>query len=157
MRRNLRAPSALILVCLGCIGTFACTSERDRACAELLKSKLEGDSTAEVGASRRTYFSETLETCLLVEESRIRVNTRIRDLSGDFLQRMPLFYCDRDGVDAGIIDSIRVRRGNVWTVPFHQWSDDGAGGPPRALKSPPKPFTGEDCAAALRKYLAQVE
>ena len=134
-----------------------CGSERNRACAALLTSELARDSTPSATVSRRTFYSPALETCILVEESRTGVDMSIDDLSNSFLHWGKLFHCDRDGVDAAILDSVRSYRGSVFTVRYDRWLDDGAGGPPRALKTPSQPFTAARCRDALNKYLAKVE
>lgn len=134
-----------------------CGSERDRACAALLKAELARDSTRSATASRRTFYSTKLETCIVVEESRTSVDVSIDDLSDSFLEWGKLFHCDRDGVDAAILDSVRAYRGSVFTISYDRWLDDGAGGPPRALKTPSEPFTGARCREALNRYLVRVE
>lgn len=138
-------------------GIVGCSSERDQACAALLKSKLAQDSARAAPTSRRTFYSTKLETCILVEESLIDVETVVDDLSDSFLQWGNLFHCDRDGVDAAILDSVRAYHGIVDNVPYSQWLDDGAGGAPRTLKSPSRPYSASACREALNKYLARVE
>jgi hypothetical protein len=134
----------------------ACASKRDAACSDLLKAQLKTDSTAEVSAKRQTFFSTKLETCILVEEDLTRVGFVIDDMTDDFIRTSVLFNCDRDGVDAAILDSVRAHQGYVWELPYAQYLDDGAGGPPRAIKTPAKPYSTAMCRAALDKFLVQV-
>lgn len=81
----------------------------------------------------------------------------VDDLSDSFLQTMKLFHCDRAGVDAVILDSVRAHQGNVWTVKYDQWLSDGAGGAPRAMRTPREPFTEAKCKVAMETFLASIK
>lgn len=154
--RRVQVPLGIIAVTF-CALTWACGSERDRACAELAKAESAKDSTPAGTVARRTFWSATLETCIQVRESRTGVDFVVDDLSDNFLQTMVLFECDRAGVDAAILDSVRAHHGDVWTLKYDHWLTNGEGGPPRTLLTPAEPYTDAKCRAAMTKFLAAIE
>ncbi|MCA1807814.1 MAG: hypothetical protein LC687_08220, partial [Actinobacteria bacterium] len=64
-----------------------------------------------------------------------------------------LLHCDPDGVDSVIVEQVRKYRGDIWNVTYSEWLDDGYGGPPRALKTPARPYTREQCTTVYKKWM----
>lgn len=155
IRPSLYAVGSGFLLVLA-LASGACRSERDDACRILLADKVGSDSLPAGLFGRRTFYSRTLETCVLVEESRTGVDMRVDDLSDDFLSAMALFHCDRQGVDAAIIDSVRAHRGDMWSVTVDRWLHDGRGGLPRVLRAPVSPYSEPMCREALQAFLASI-
>jgi len=102
------------------------------------------------------FFSQSLETCILVEESTVGVSVSVRDLSQNFISTWNLFQCGRAGVSAAIVDSVRAHGGMMDAVEYSRWLTDGSGGPPSTLKAPDEPFDRAACSAALERYLASI-
>jgi hypothetical protein len=144
-----------VALALSWIFVGGCSSEQTAACHELLAQRL-GQEASSASATHRAFYSKTLETCVMVEESLVGIDFVVDDISDSFLQGSYLFHCDRSGVDAAIIDSVRAYQGNVLSVKYSSWLDDGAGNVPRTMKASAVPYTGDKCRAALTKFLATI-
>jgi hypothetical protein len=67
-----------------------------------------------------------------------------------------LFHCDHDGVDNVILEKARSLRGRVFKEKYSEYLDDGRGGPPRTLQTPPKAYAREDCRRAFNMKAAEL-
>jgi hypothetical protein len=109
-----------------------------------------------------TRYSAKLSTCIVVARRKTGNERLVSDMTNDFIRvgvsesKQGLFFCDSSGADVAKIDAIRKRNGVVDTVPYSEWLDNGEGGPPRTLKTPPKPYSSERCEDLLKKFLADL-
>jgi len=130
-----------------------CADEKQRVCNDLgnqhVKS-MKKEFTARNYTNLRTQdlYSPAIDACIHIEESIVGVNVEIRDTSN----YDTLLYCDENGADSVIISKVREHRRVVFNKP--EWYDDGFGGPPRAVKTPDRPYTREQCARVLEKWVA---
>ena len=104
------------------------------------------------------FYSEKVDSCILIERTLVGVEVNIRDLSKSIIidggkNFNILLHCDIDGADSVILDNVRSLKGRVFNVSYKEWVDDGYGGAPRALKAPDKPYTKKDCDLILQKWL----
>ena len=67
-----------------------------------------------------------------------------------------LFDCSGDGVNNAVLSKVAEFHGDVADKNYPLWMDDGAGGPPATIKTPPKPFTRSDCERATAKKLEEL-
>jgi hypothetical protein len=138
-----------------------CADERQRVCHDLgnqhinrMKEEFKQNYT---NLRTQDFYSPAIDACIHVEESIVGVNVEIRDTSNSLLKdglHNLLLHCDEDGADSVIISKVREHRGAMFEVPFVEWLDDGFGGPPRTLKTPDRPYTREQCARVLKKWVA---
>jgi hypothetical protein len=108
------------------------------------------------------FYSHKIDSCILIEKKLVGVEVRIRDLSKSIIRDggsnfNMLLYCDIDGADSVILDKVSSLRGRVFNVSYSEWLDDGFGGQPRALKTPEKPYTKQDCELVLNKWLSSLK
>jgi hypothetical protein len=106
-----------------------------------------------------SFYSKKVDSCILIEKKLVGVEVHIRDLSKTIILDGPknfnmLLDCNIDGADSAVLDKVRLLKGRVWYVTYKEWLDDGFGGPPKALKTPVKPYTKNDCYSALQKWLS---
>ena len=106
-----------------------------------------------------SFYSEKVDSCILIEKKLVGVSLHIRDLSKSIIldggkNFNVLLHCDVDGADSVVLDKVRLLKGRVWNVSFKEWLDDGFGGLPRALKTPEKPYTKKDCELVLQKWIS---
>jgi hypothetical protein len=137
-----------------------CADERQRVCNDLGNQHINRmkEEFKQNYANLRTqdFYSPAIEACIQIEESIVGVNVEIRDNSNSLLKGPSnlLLHCDVDGADSVIISMVREHRGAMFEVPFVEWLDDGFGGPPRTLKTPDRPYTREQSARVLDKWVA---
>jgi hypothetical protein len=138
-----------------------CTDERQRVCHDLgnqhinrMKEEFKQNYT---NLRTQDFYSPAIDACIHVEESIVGVNVEIRDTSNGLLKdglHNVLLHCDEDGANSVIIGKVREHGGAMFEVPYVEWLDDGFGGPPRTLKTPDRPYTREQCARVLKKWVA---
>jgi hypothetical protein len=140
-------------------------SERDKACEEFglqHRKKLRQDDNS---VAFTDFYSEKLDTCVETRESQVENLFAVVDISRGFMKgglNLPgdmgqgLFDCDSAGVDHVLIEKVRDHRGYVWELPYTQYMDDFAGGPPRTQKSAPRMFTRKDCEEWFQKELSEL-
>lgn len=107
------------------------------------------------------FVSEKLDTCIHIEVRLFGAEVMVRDMTEAVLKngtgRFPplLLHCDESGVDEANIEAVRTHGGTMTDVPFDEWLTDGQGGLPRTLRTPEKPYTRDDCEAALGRWMAK--
>lgn len=145
----------------------ATDDKRDQSC-KLYRTRLveEHPFLGEEDDFRRieVFYSRRLATCLAASESLIRNEFLIRDISRGFLRPSVgdpiitpgVFDCSSDGVNNVLIEAVEKRGGYVFTVPYSEWMDDFAGGPPATIRTPARKFTREECEILFRTKLKEV-
>jgi hypothetical protein len=68
-----------------------------------------------------------------------------------------LFDCSNDGVNNAILSKVAEFHGDVADKNYPLWMDDGAGGPSATMKTPPKPYTRNDCERLTEKKLEELK
>lgn len=122
-----------------------------------------------------TFYSSKLNTCVQTRVDELDNVFLIRDISRNFIKDNleggavtqavnyygkvvnNLFFCDEDGVDNTLLDVVRAHDGYVALVPYKEKLDDFNGGPPRAVKTPDKKFTKDDCGKLFEKKLEEIK
>lgn len=96
-----------------------------------------------------------MDMCVQTAEAPVGVFFEVADVSNSVLKTGTnlLLHCDEHGADSVILEAVREHRGDLFTVPFSDWLDDGFGGPPRTLKMPPRPYTRPDGDRVFQKWL----
>ena len=146
------------MVVLLSVVACGCVDERHRVCVDLgnqhvdrMKNEFK-QSYANIRSA--DFYSPAIDACIHTEESIVGVDVRIIDTSNGLLKGVHnLLHCDESGADSVIISAVRSRGGAVFTVPYREWLDDGFGGPPRALKTPDRPYTREQCRRVFDKWI----
>src|SRR4051794_30727023 len=96
------------------------------------------------------FFSATIGGCVVTAFDDLKNDWFIYDIHNSLLRDgKALFHCDRSGVDNVVLEKARALHGYVFNENYSKWLDDGRGGPPRTLKTPPQPYTREDCWRAF--------
>jgi hypothetical protein len=67
-----------------------------------------------------------------------------------------LFDCSSDGVNNAILSKVMEFHGDVSDKNYSLWLDNGEGGPPATIKTPPKPYTRTDCERLTAKKLEEL-
>jgi hypothetical protein len=68
-----------------------------------------------------------------------------------------LFDCSSDGVNNAVLSKVEELRGDVADKNYSLWLDDGVGGPPATMKTPPKKLTRSDCERATAIKLEELK
>jgi hypothetical protein len=68
-----------------------------------------------------------------------------------------LFDCSSDGVNNAILSKVMEFHGDVSDKNYSLWLDNGEGGPPATIKTPPKPYTRTDCERLTAKKLEELK
>jgi hypothetical protein len=68
-----------------------------------------------------------------------------------------IFTCDQSGVDNVVVEKVEKLHGDVGQKKYDEYMDDGAGGQPRAIKTPAKPYTPEQCQRAMDVKIAELK
>jgi len=119
------------------------------------------------------FYSPVLDACIHAEIAEVGVYANIRDLSHTFFRFDPvqacfrmlsvggpclppeenLLECDRNGANSVLVDKVRQYRGDVDTLNYAKWMDDGSGGLPRAVKTPETPYTKAQCILLYDRWI----
>jgi hypothetical protein len=67
-----------------------------------------------------------------------------------------LLSCDQDGANSVILSKVRDLRGYVYNAHYSVYLDDGFGGLPATLKTPPAPYTKGQCRKVFDKWIADL-
>jgi hypothetical protein len=156
---SMKYVSALLLVISG--GAFAATPQQD-VCKKMGKSFISGraeSGTDYINIQTRTEYSEALDACLHIEIAVIGVHVTIRDLSRTLIRDGPVWYnflmsCNVDGANSVRLDKLNTLKGILWNEHYSEYLDDGFGGPPATLETPPQPYTREDCQRLLDEWFS---
>jgi hypothetical protein len=108
--------------------------------------------------SLKAFYSTKIDTCVQVESNELEFFYDIRDVTHGFLKdEQLLFHCDRDGTDNVVLSKAREGRGYSGEGHHYAgWLDNGEGGLPRAVKTPPNPYKRADCERLLTRKLLEL-
>jgi hypothetical protein len=68
-----------------------------------------------------------------------------------------LFDCSSDGVNNAILSKVMDFHGDVSDKGYSLWMDNGEGGQPATMKTPPKSYTRNDCERLTQKKLEELK
>lgn len=149
----------IVLILVGSLIPITKAQKLDKQCEKFGKSyisKEENDNFTE--AERSFFYSKRLDTCLMTEVDELGIDFLILDIKQNFLKDIKLvFQCDRSGVDNLILDKAEKYNGELFTVDFEEFLDDGQGGLPRTLKTPEMPYSRDKCRYMFEKKLKELQ
>jgi hypothetical protein len=68
-----------------------------------------------------------------------------------------IFSCTTNGVNSAIVSKVQQFHGEIADKNYGLWTDDGEGGPPAAVKTPPHPYTRGTCERLLDKKIEELK
>lgn len=151
----------------------------DKKCKDLGLATVQ-DEEKKYGADFRfidiqTFFSKTLNTCVQSRVNELDNVFLVRDIAGNFIKSnlegravtdaanyygktvSNLFFCDEDGVDNTRLDVVKAHDGYISGLAYKDYLDDFNEGLPRALKTPDKKFTKNDCKRLFDKKIEEIK
>ena len=116
-------------------------------CLVLLDREIKDDPGDYELLDVETFWSKSLETCLLVEINEIDFDYTIRDLSGNFMNGGIvdwIFYCNEKSITSVNFEVVKAYKGYVDDIPYDQWSiyEEVEGG-----------LTRQQCEKEIKKYI----
>jgi hypothetical protein len=68
-----------------------------------------------------------------------------------------IFGCTRSGANSAILAKVSEFHGAIADKTYRLWLDNGEGGMPATLKTPPHPYTRSDCERLMEKKLSELK
>lgn len=104
-----------------------------------------------------SFYSKSLDTCILARASEIGVYFEIVDLAHVILKDFDaLLICTDNGAGSVLLDAVSRFHGNVSNQRYDYWADDGKGGPPFEVKTPTSPYKRSDCLPLFDGWLKKL-
>ena len=108
------------------------------------------------GTTVHFSFSAEIKSCVGTKTDYPNNAWMGQDISHNFMDIGPLFWCNAEGVDNAIIDAVRSFKGQVNEIDYREWLDNGEGGPASAVQVPQASYGRDRCATRFKRKLAEL-
>lgn len=158
---------AIIVVAVGVILYKVPITESQRLnkqCQEFGKGVIEKNKGLFEGEKVSFFYSKRLDTCVAQSIDELGNDYSLCDIKRNYIKQEfedpticgGVFHCDKDGVDNVVLEKAEKYGGNLFKVSYKDFMDNGESGEPRAIKTPDKEYTREQCKYFFNKKLNEI-